>query len=129
MLFHSISVQTFNSESFLFTVTCVGIDMNAILNRVTLKITKENLVEDEDNFQNWDIILIGDLFYDWRVMDPLLPRLYEVCRLGKTVLLGDPSMIVKHNRYNVTTLAVYNMTEFTTEWSGHTDTEVLLLKC
>lgn len=113
----------------MFTVTCVGINLNAKLNRVNLEITKNNLVNKDSKFINWDLIFIGDLFYDWKVIDPLMPLLREACKQGKTIFFGDPSTIMKNNNKDLTTKARYNLTEFTTEWSGHTETEVLILYC
>ncbi|KAG8287185.1 hypothetical protein J6590_044809 [Homalodisca vitripennis] len=103
--------------------------MNAKLSRVNLEITCSNLVGKEKDFQNWDLILVGDLFYDWKVVDPLMPMLREACKQGKVIYLGDPSTIMKSNHKDLTTKATYNLSQFTTDWSGHTETQVLVLYC
>uniref|UniRef100_A0A1B6KJD8 Uncharacterized protein n=2 Tax=Graphocephala atropunctata TaxID=36148 RepID=A0A1B6KJD8_9HEMI len=103
--------------------------MNAKLCRVSLEITSDNLVGTDKNFQNWDVILVGDLFYDWKVVDPLMPMLREACMQGKTIYFGDPSTLMKNNHKDLTTKAMYNLSQFTTDWSGHTETQVLILYC
>lgn len=110
-------------------MACVGINLNAKLNRVKLVIRKENMVGKENQLENYDVIFIGDLFYNWRVVDPLMVDLRRACKQDKVIFLGDPSTILKNNNKDVTTKARYNLSEFTTEWSGHTDTEVLILYC
>ncbi len=62
--------------------------LNAQLNDVHLDIRTENLVGDMD--PDFEIILVGDVFYDREIADAVLPWLKDLTADGRTVLVGDP---------------------------------------
>lgn len=62
--------------------------LNAQLNDVHLDIRTENLVGDMD--PDFEIVLVGDVFYDREIADAVLPWLKDLTADGRTVLVGDP---------------------------------------
>ncbi|XP_033219431.1 electron transfer flavoprotein beta subunit lysine methyltransferase-like isoform X2 [Belonocnema kinseyi] len=70
-------------------VACVAILMNAKLNNVDLKVSKENLIEETLN-ELFNVILIGDLLYDEEIAEKLIPWLERSSRTGSRIYLGDP---------------------------------------
>jgi predicted nicotinamide N-methyase len=74
------SVLAADIDSF----SCAAIRLNAVANQCAVAVTQEDLI---GTTGNWDVILVGDLFYE----RPLAERLLEwrIPR-GKLVLLGDP---------------------------------------
>lgn len=61
--------------------------LNAAANFVTLVIRNDDLIgRDED----WDVVLVGDAFYEKPLADRLFPWLQRLASRGATVLVGDP---------------------------------------
>ncbi|XP_051175987.1 electron transfer flavoprotein beta subunit lysine methyltransferase-like [Leptopilina boulardi] len=71
-------------------VACVAILMNAKLNNVDLRVSKENLIERKLNEQLFNVILIGDLLYDEKIAEKLIPWLERSLKVGSQIYLGDP---------------------------------------
>jgi predicted nicotinamide N-methyase len=64
--------------------SCAAIRLNADANQCTVAVTQEDLIGATGN---WDVILVGDLFYE----RPLAERLMAwLAPLGVPALLGDP---------------------------------------
>lgn len=63
--------------------------MNAKLNNVDLRVSKENLIEGKLN-ELFNVILIGDLLYDEKIAEKLIPWLERSSREGSQIYLGDP---------------------------------------
>ncbi|XP_043481052.1 electron transfer flavoprotein beta subunit lysine methyltransferase-like isoform X2 [Leptopilina heterotoma] len=70
-------------------VACVAILMNAKLNNVDLRVSKENLIEGKLN-ELFNVILIGDLLYDEKIAEKLIPWLERSLRAGSQIYIGDP---------------------------------------
>lgn len=63
-------------------------DMNAKLNNVSFQISTKNLIGRTEN--QWDTILLGDMFYDTEFADEVTDWLNELHVRGKQILIGDP---------------------------------------
>jgi len=64
--------------------SCAAITLNAVANGCTIDVTQDDLIGAPSA---WDVILVGDLFYE----RPLAERLLEwLDPLGVPALLGDP---------------------------------------
>ncbi len=78
-----------------FDVTAADIDpvaaeamaLNRALNDVWFEIETADLV---DTRGDWEVLLIGDVFYEKQTADRLLPWLRDQQEAGRTVLIGDP---------------------------------------
>jgi len=74
------SVLAADIDSF----SCAAIHLNADANQCNVAVTRDDLI---GSAANWDMILVGDLFYE----RPLAERLLEwLVPLGVPALLGDP---------------------------------------
>ncbi len=62
--------------------------LNAALNGVSLETTSEDLVGSDDG---WEVVLVGDVFYETRFAARLQTWLEGLARRGALVLVGDPS--------------------------------------
>ena len=82
-------------------VSLAAININSKLNNVELftsnkdligkEIDKLDLIEEMDGKHvKWDIILIGDLFYDSDISSKLFLWFIDLIEKGKTILIGDP---------------------------------------
>ncbi len=65
----------------------VAIDLNAKANGCELTITTRDLVGERGG---WDVVLVGDMFYDDELAHACVPWLEELAREGAQILLGDP---------------------------------------
>jgi predicted nicotinamide N-methyase len=63
---------------------CAAIRLNAVANACDIAVTQEDLIGAPGN---WDVILVGDLFYERPLAERLLAWLLP---LGIPALLGDP---------------------------------------
>jgi predicted nicotinamide N-methyase len=68
-------------------LACAAIRLNADANAVTLATVSTDLIGED---RGWDIVLVGDAFYEKPLADRLLPWLERLAARGATVLLGDP---------------------------------------
>lgn len=63
-------------------------DLNAELNNVIISTCTQNLI---GNFcKDFDVILVGDVFYDKDIADQILPWLTNLRKKGKEIYIGDP---------------------------------------
>ena len=81
---------------------CAAITLNAKANDLRIATTQENLI---GTAPDWDVILVGDLFYERPLAEGLVAWLRP---LGKTVLLGDPGRTY-FPRQGVENLATYSV--------------------
>jgi predicted nicotinamide N-methyase len=81
---------------------CAAINLNAQANDLHIATTQENLI---GTAPDWDVILVGDLFYERPLAEGLVAWLRP---LGKMVLLGDPGRTY-FPRQGVENLATYNV--------------------
>jgi predicted nicotinamide N-methyase len=79
-----------------------AIRLNALANGVTVAVTQDDLIGAEGD---WDVILVGDLFYERPLAERLLAWLKT---LGCPALLGDPGRSY-FPKDQVEPLAVYNV--------------------
>ena len=68
-------------------IACVAIRENAAANSVSLEVIAADLIGCD---HGWDVILVGDAFYEKPLADRLLPWIEMLARRGATILLGDP---------------------------------------
>lgn len=73
------------SEIDPFSVAAIR--LNAAANGVGLEVAGDDLIGG-DGF--WDVVLVGDAFYEKPLADRLAPWLAALARRGATVLVGDP---------------------------------------
>ena len=84
--------------------SCAAIGLNAAANGANLEVTQEDVIGTRSD---WDVILVGDLFYERPLAERLLAWLKE---MQTDALLGDPgrayfpkSGLEKLSTYNVQT--------------------------
>ena len=73
------------SEIDAFALAAIA--LNAEANGVALHVTKADLIGRDEG---WDVVLVGDAFYEKPLADRLLPWLQSLAGRGATVLIGDP---------------------------------------
>ena len=66
---------------------CSAIAANADANEVALTITAADPIGTD---RGWNILLVGDAFYEKPLADRLLPWLETLARRGANILIGDP---------------------------------------
>jgi predicted nicotinamide N-methyase len=64
-----------------------AIGMNADANAVAVATTGTDLI---GSAGAWDVVLVGDVFYEKPLADRLLPWLSRLAKEGATILAGDP---------------------------------------
>jgi predicted nicotinamide N-methyase len=84
------------------TFSCAAIRLNAAANQCAMTVTQEDLIGTN---RGWDVILVGDLFYERPLAERLLAWLAP---LGVPALLGDPGRNY-FPRERVEKLAGYNV--------------------
>jgi len=82
---------------------CAAIALNAKANNLDITITQENLI---GSASAWDVVLVGDLFYERPLVDTLLAWLRP--RADTIVLMGDPGRNY-FPKSGVEKLATYNV--------------------
>lgn len=82
---------------------CAAIALNAKANNLDVAMTQENLIGSDDT---WDVILVGDLFYERPLVEALLGWLQP--RTDTIVLMGDPGRNY-FPKSGVEKLATYNV--------------------
>lgn len=68
-------------------IACIAIRANAAANALTLSASPADPIGHD---QGWDVILVGDAFYEKPLADRLLPWLVRLATRGATIFLGDP---------------------------------------
>jgi predicted nicotinamide N-methyase len=69
-------------------VAADAMQMNADLNDVFLDIVTEDVIGRIS--KDYEVILVGDVFYDQQIADLVLPWLKELKAKGREILIGDP---------------------------------------
>jgi predicted nicotinamide N-methyase len=75
------------TASDLDAFALAAIAMNADANGVPLAATRAEMIGRDDG---WDVVLVGDAFYEKPLADRLLPWVQRLARRNATVLIGDP---------------------------------------
>jgi predicted nicotinamide N-methyase len=65
-----------------------SVHLNAIANDVAVSTTDRNLLDDPPG--EFEVLLVGDLFYERELADRVLAYLVEAGRKGTRILVGDP---------------------------------------
>jgi predicted nicotinamide N-methyase len=68
-------------------IACAAITANAAANDVVVAVTSDDLI---GRAGEWQLVLVGDAFYEKPLADRLLPWLERLAAGGATVLAGDP---------------------------------------
>jgi predicted nicotinamide N-methyase len=82
-----------------------AIALNAAANSVRLTAISADLIGRDEA---WDVVLVGDAFYEKPLADRLLPWLEMLARRGATVLIGDPGRTYLPKR-GLSRLATYDV--------------------
>ncbi|HEY3450216.1 MAG TPA: 50S ribosomal protein L11 methyltransferase [Myxococcales bacterium] len=69
-------------------LACEAASLNAALNGVALETTCRDLVGLDEG---WDLVLVGDMFYEAALAERLADWLSRLAARGATVLVGDPN--------------------------------------
>jgi len=65
-----------------------AISLNAAVNEVSLVAARDDKIGRDEG---WDVVLVGDAFYEKPLADRLLPWLEALSARGADVLIGDPA--------------------------------------
>jgi predicted nicotinamide N-methyase len=68
-------------------IACAAVAANAAANSLTLSPTPADPIGSD---RGWDVILVGDAFYEKPLAARLLPWIDSLAARGATILLGDP---------------------------------------
>jgi predicted nicotinamide N-methyase len=68
-------------------IACAAIAANAAANSLSLSPIPIDPIGSDDG---WDVVLVGDAFYEKPLADRLLPWIGALATRGATILLGDP---------------------------------------
>ncbi|KAJ2945033.1 hypothetical protein O0L34_g1929 [Tuta absoluta] len=101
----------------------VASKINADLNSIHIETSTEDFIGKK--LEDFDTVLIGDMFYDEEFAEYLFQWLRSLAADGKTVLIGDPGRhgLTAKRVQHITQLAKYNLPEDTCmENHGFTDT-------
>lgn len=99
--------------------------LNANLNGVLIDTSSKNLIGTK--CEEFNVILIGDMFYDEDFSQTLFKWLIKLHEAGKTILIGDPGRhgLTEKRRRHVQMLAEYKMPrESQEENNGFTKTKI-----
>ncbi|XP_052758029.1 electron transfer flavoprotein beta subunit lysine methyltransferase-like [Galleria mellonella] len=106
----------------------IAAKINADLNNVTIETSINNFIGAK--CENFDTILIGDMFYDEEFANTLFEWLISLAADGKTILIGDPGRhgLTKKRRENISLLAKYKLPKETCiENRGFTESTLWIL--
>lgn len=70
-------------------VSLIAAQMNAKLNDVELETDCRNLINHPDSF-NYDVIFLGDVFYDEEFAVQIIPWVQSLISADKKIIIGDP---------------------------------------
>lgn len=70
-------------------VSLIAAKMNAKLNNIELVTDSRNLINHPDSF-NYDVIFLGDVFYDEEFAVQLIPWIRNLIKAEKKIIIGDP---------------------------------------
>lgn len=70
-------------------VALIAVQMNARLNHVDIETDNRNLINHPDSLK-YDIIFLGDVFYDEDFAAQIIPWIKKLQLIGKRIMIGDP---------------------------------------
>lgn len=74
-------------ESEIDEIACAAIEANAAANALTLRAEAADRIGSDEG---WEVVLVGDAFYEKPLADRLLPWLEALKARGAEILIGDP---------------------------------------
>jgi predicted nicotinamide N-methyase len=86
-------------------IALAAIAMNAEANCVRIAMTGADLIGRDEDF---DVVLVGDMFYEKPLAERLFPWLVRLAERGATVLIGDPGRSY-FPKTNLSRLATYEV--------------------
>ncbi|XP_046972695.1 electron transfer flavoprotein beta subunit lysine methyltransferase-like [Vanessa cardui] len=107
------------------TYAVIATKLNAEMNNVHLDTDTSNFIG--SSCKDFDVILIGDMFYDEEFGNSLFIWLNKLSKDNKTILIGDPGRhgLTKSRRSHMTLLAKYDLPKETREENhGYTETSI-----
>lgn len=84
--------------------------LNAELNDVHLDILTEDVIGRTD--RAFEVVLVGDVFYDKQIADMVLPWLRDLKAMGRTILIGDPG------RFYLPSMGLERIARYASETTG-----------
>lgn len=94
-------------------VACVAAKLNAQLNNINIDVLSKNILFNDCS--QWEVIIVGDMFYSQDMADVLWKWLDMLCNQGKTILIGDPGRHCfkpkRHLQERLKKLKEYKLTE------------------
>jgi ETFB lysine methyltransferase len=90
----------------------IAAQMNAKLNHVKIETEVKNLINDPST-SNYDLIFLGDVFYDEEFAALILPWIKKLVASEKVVIIGDPGRHALKNKFelNLKLLQRYELPE------------------
>lgn len=107
------SVTANDIDQVALQATLLNAKVNGIMDNVDeLDVRNDNLIGNGAATTRYDIVLIGDLFYDTEIAAVLHPWIQRLARAGKKIYIGDPgrhgitdtgvlSNMILHARYEL----------------------------
>ncbi|XP_058178844.1 electron transfer flavoprotein beta subunit lysine methyltransferase-like [Anopheles ziemanni] len=97
------SVTANDIDQVALQATLLNAKVNGIVdNADELDVRSDNLIGNGASATRYDIVLIGDLFYDTEIAAVLHPWIQRLARAGKKIYIGDPG------RHGITDTGVLN---------------------
>lgn len=91
-------------------VALIASKMNAILNNVVIDTESKNMINNPSSITNYDLIFLGDVFYDEEFAALILPWIKDLVKNGKLVIIGDPDRhALKNKKLNLKLLNRYEL--------------------
>lgn len=81
-------------------VASIAAKMNAKLNQVEIDTESKNLINNQLTL-NYDVIFLGDVFYDEEFAVSILPWINNLIKNGKQVITGDPGRHALKNKFEL----------------------------
>lgn len=89
----------------------IAAKLNAKLNNVDIKTSTRNLINSQESFSDFDVVVLGDVFYDEEFARILLPWIKKLVKNNQTCLIGDPGRHALSKELNLKILARYELPE------------------
>lgn len=86
--------------------------MNSELNATNIEVSASNLIGSYNS--QWDVVLLGDMFYDSEFVDVISDWIKVLVRKGITLYVGDPDRLPFMNhplKYRLKLCAEYQLSE------------------
>jgi len=91
-------------------VAAEAMGLNAELNDVFLDVVTQNVIGSTS--ADYEVVLVGDVFYDKEIADHVLPWLRDLKARGREILIGDPG------RFYLPDLGLERIARYNSETTG-----------